>query len=103
MTAVREIEKARSERRVSSGARAVIFFCSFAVFCLFLLTIHGESRSSYFMEPPSPTTLLRTESASTFRTRRALFHGSSSSTKAQTSIYEEDKRLIRTGPNPLHN
>ncbi|KAI4313771.1 hypothetical protein L6164_026726 [Bauhinia variegata] len=101
------------ERRVF-GARAAIFFLwviLVSAIISLVLSIHNESTSS------NSNSSSRSYSIRPQRRERALFHAPSSplsTTHAQVlarngaksdadTLYGDNKRIIHTGPNPLHN
>ena len=116
-------ERERTKERRLCGAKATIFFLwvilVFALISLFL-SIHNESssssnsssgsrRSSQLIRPPTPPPRRERRSFS-----RSLFHAPSRTIAATQpkfvatnsdpdTFYEDDKRVIHTGPNPLHN
>ncbi|KAE9613644.1 hypothetical protein Lal_00015946 [Lupinus albus] len=122
MIGYRERERTRENRRLSWAKPANFFLWVILVFALIslFLSIHNESiysssRRNLTIKPPTP--LPHRENSF----RKTLFHSSStSSSKISTTatqarfvstnivdpnntLYGDDKRIIHTGPNPLHN
>ncbi|TKY59016.1 CLAVATA3/ESR (CLE)-related protein 17 [Spatholobus suberectus] len=111
MIGFRERDRTR-ERRLSWARVAIFFLWVILVFSLISLFffMENESKTSTRPLPPRPR-LLKRRSFS-----RALFHTPSSTTQKTkvvsanngdphhtTTLYGDDKRIIHTGPNPLHN
>lgn len=102
MTVSTEGVKARGRRQ--AGARAALllvwFLLIFAQLGLFF-AVHEETGRLFKSQLPRKARFLETN----------LFHAPSSSSPAQvvdiednpTTVYGDDKRIIHTGPNPLHN
>ncbi|KAE9597300.1 hypothetical protein Lalb_Chr16g0385091 [Lupinus albus] len=119
MIGFRERERTRENRRLSWVKAAIFFLWVILVFALIslFLSIHNEStsrkcRRNLTIKPPSPKPFPQREHSF----RKTFFHASSSSiTTTQERVmstdisdqndplYGDEKRLIHTGPNPLHN
>ncbi|BAT74896.1 hypothetical protein LR48_Vigan02g165800 [Vigna angularis] len=122
MIGFRERERTR-ERRLSWARLAIFVLWVILVFSLISLffSMDKESKTTTTSSTPIPRTshLLKQRSFS-----RTLFHTPSSSSSSssssrsyytqqkskvvehdphRTNIYGDDKRIIHTGPNPLHN
>ncbi|WVZ24417.1 hypothetical protein V8G54_002961, partial [Vigna mungo] len=122
MIGFRERERTR-ERRLSWARLAIFVLWVILVFSLISLffSMDKESKTTTTSSTPTPRTrtthLLKQRSFS-----RILFHTPSSSSSSSsrsyypqqkskvverdphpTNIYGDDKRIIHTGPNPLHN
>ncbi|GMI87641.1 CLAVATA3/ESR-RELATED 16 [Hibiscus trionum] len=86
----------RGCRYSNGGCRAALFFF-WIILILSQLGLHSavhENQQS-FMSPPRKA---RFNSDS-----NAHFHGPPSSSSPQFTGNEDDKRIVHTGPNPLHN
>ncbi|CAL0313588.1 unnamed protein product [Lupinus luteus] len=122
MIGFRERERTREIRRLSWVKAAILFLWVILVFALIslFLSIHNEttsskSRRNLTIKPPPPRPFSHREHSF----RKTLFHASSSSSSSITTtqervmstdigdqndtLYGDEKRLIHTGPNPLHN
>ncbi|KAK7362543.1 hypothetical protein VNO77_04659 [Canavalia gladiata] len=112
MIGFRERERTR-ERRLSWARVAIFFLWVILVISLISLffSIDNESKSNHSIRPPPPRPrLLKRPSFN-----RVLFHTPSTTTKTKlvnvntkgdpehSTLYGDDKRIIHTGPNPLHN
>ncbi|GMI75176.1 CLAVATA3/ESR-RELATED 16 [Hibiscus trionum] len=84
----------------SGGVRAAVLFMCVILVCSqfgFHFSVHNEEAStstsiSGTFHPPGKAQILDT----------AVFHAPSSTSFPDT-VYEDDKRIVHTGPNPLHN
>ncbi|CAL0331290.1 unnamed protein product [Lupinus luteus] len=116
----KERERTREIRRLYWAKAAIFFFWVLLVFALIslFLSIHNEKSNSSISRrnltiKPRPTLPQREHSF-----RKTLFHASPSSSTTTTTqarfvstnnggqnntLYGDDKRIIHTGPNPLHN
>ncbi|EOY00992.1 Clavata3/esr-related 16, putative [Theobroma cacao] len=91
--------KTRGGRSRCSVARAALFFLWIIfIFSQFGLhfAVHEEAGHQYFRSPPRKARFFDT----------ASFHAPSSSVGNEgdpDTLYGDDKRIVHTGPNPLHN
>ncbi|XVF02856.1 hypothetical protein REPUB_Repub04eG0210600 [Reevesia pubescens] len=104
MTIFRGLKTRRG--RYSSGARAALFFLwIILIFSQLILhfALHEEASSTDHQSFRSPPRKVR------FFDNTASFHAPSSSSQFAENegdpdtIYGDDKRIVHTGPNPLHN
>ncbi|ESR61476.1 CLAVATA3/ESR (CLE)-related protein 16 [Citrus sinensis] len=107
MTVPRDVVSARGRRRRCAGAKAASFF--FWVILIFsllglLCALHDDETGTYSSFSARKTRSFNTES--TFHAPPPSISGLLVDTEADnpgSSVYEDDKRIIHTGPNPLHN
>jgi len=127
MIGFRERERTR-ERRLSWARLAIFFLWVILVFSLISLFFSMDKESKTTRTTSTTTTRTRTRTSHLLKRRsftRTLFHtpsrsattstGTSSSSYTHqkpkvveldphhTTLYGDDKRIIHTGPNPLHN
>ncbi|KAK7368247.1 hypothetical protein VNO80_10271 [Phaseolus coccineus] len=121
MIGFRERERTR-ERRLSWARLAIFFLWVILVFSLISLFFSMDKESKTTRTTSTTTSRTRTRTNHLLKGRsltRTLFHSPSSSSSSSsypqqktkvverdphhTTLYGDDKRIIHTGPNPLHN
>ncbi|KAL2344732.1 hypothetical protein Fmac_006017 [Flemingia macrophylla] len=110
MIGFREQRERTKERRLSWARLAILFLWLILVFSLLSLFFSMDKETKTTMPPKRPSftrALFHTPSSTTKRSRLVLGVAtattSATAVTATTKFYGDDKRIIHTGPNPLHN
>ncbi|KAL1201068.1 CLAVATA3/ESR (CLE)-related protein 16 [Cardamine amara subsp. amara] len=102
-------EGRRRRRRPTTTitAYAAVFFCGILIFAQFGLSSSSALSPDqyYYQSYPSPRKAGPFHETSSFQAPKASmsFTGQRREEENRHDAYKDDKRLVHTGPNPLHN
>lgn len=105
-----EGERRRRRKRWDSTARIVVFSLGFFLIFSEVCLLSSAKKISYGVSRWSPARKARFYGSSNYHARASspsLLASTEKKNKGNSSssdnLYEEEKRLVHTGPNPLHN
>ncbi|KAF8090576.1 hypothetical protein N665_0472s0009 [Sinapis alba] len=100
----KERDKRRKRRR--RAAASTMFLWGILFFSQFCLSSSAISPDQHYHQPfPSPRKVGRFHKTASFQPPRASVSFMSPRREEENidDVYNDDKRLVHTGPNPLHN